>query len=235
MSDESDLHAILVSLSPAVIAFLKQRGFFELVGPYGPADILPLGLQSAEWAAFMRAARAKNTRVWEILKRRIPDDILEGATQVAEDYGLVKPKSVKAYADMYIRKHGGELIRNMTRVDQKAVVDFIWSNAGRNERPFAREIMNQKHIRGILDTGKHRTKTIIRTERGRAISNGSMNFAKDNGAKTKTRHSAMKKTSRKEHMAMNGQTRKIDEPYSNSEMYCREKTVNCLCWDTFNF
>ena len=230
MPDSSDLHAILVSLSPAIIAFLRQRGFFELAGPYDPADILPLGLQSTEWASFMRAAKAKNTRIWEILKRRIPDDIREGAAQVAEDYGLVKPKSVKAYADLYIRKHGGELITNMCRTDQRAVVKFVWANAGMNERPMAKVIAQQPHIQGILDTGKHRTETIIRTEKHRAVSWSAQKYAQDNKFKENTWHTAGDQRVRAKHKPNNGVTVKIGDVFPSGERYPGENSINCRCY-----
>ncbi len=246
-----NIHTELAEFQEEVIALLESGGFFDIEGEYRPVEVYASIPKRAK-DEYAKASQEKNSRVWDILKAAlIGGAIATGFMQVKKDYPqqekqylakaeaqpkkYPKPKSAKDHADEYMREHGGELIRNMTRSDQKKLVGFIWANANRNERPLAREIKNQPHIQSILDTGKHRTATIIRTERHRAINYGATAHAKDIGAKTKTRMEKQDMRTRPSHRALRGEVRPIDEPYSNGEQYPGERDINCRGSQLFDF
>lgn len=247
----SPIHTELAAFQNEVIALLDSGDFFDIEGPYDPTEFYASIPKSAQ-TEYAKASQEKNSRVWGILKAfLIGGAITAGFMQVRRDYPkqekqylakaeaqpktYPKPKSAKDYADEYIAKHGGELIRNMNRSDQKKLVAYIWSNAQRNERPLARQIKNEPHIQSILDTGKHRTETIIRTERHRAINYGATAHAKDIGAKTKTRMEKQDTRTRPSHRALRGETVPIDSTYSNGEEFPGQHSVNCRGSQLFDF
>ena len=247
----SPIHTELAEFQDEVIALLDSGDFFDIEGQYDPVEFYASIPKKAK-EEYIAASEKKNSRVWGILKAfLIGGAITAGFMQVRKDYPkqekqyfakaeaqpkkYPKPKSAKDYADEYMREHGGELIKNMTRSDQKRLVGFIWANASRNERPLAREIKNQPHIQSILDTGKHRTATIIRTERHRAINYGATAHAKDIGAKTKTRSEKLDIRCRPTHRALRDITVLIDEPYPNGEMYPGQHSINCRGSQLFDF
>ena len=251
MTLESDLHAELSGFSDEVIAVLEAGGFWDLEGEYNPTEFYSQIPKSVK-EEYIAASEEKNSRIWDILKAALVGGaVIAGVQSVRKQYPkqvaayerkaeqqpekYPAPKSAKDHADEYIAKHGGELIKNMSRSDQKKLVGFIWANASRNERPLAREIKNQPHIQSILDTGKHRTATIIRTERHRAINYGATAHARDCGAKTKTRQEKQDMRTRPTHRALRGEVRPIDEPYSNGEDYPGQHSVNCRGSQLFDF
>ena len=245
------IHTELTAFQNEVIALLDSGDFFDIEGPYDPVEFYASIPKKAQ-TEYAKASQEKNSRVWGILKAAlIGSAITAGFMQVRRDYPkqekqyLAKaeaqpkkypqPRTVKDIADEYIAKHGGELIKNMNRTDQKRLVAFIWSNHGKNERPLAREIKNQPHLQKILDTDKHRSETITRTERHRAINYGATMHATDIGAKTKTRTEKQDLRTRESHKAIRGEVRPISEPYSNGEQYTGEKDINCRGSQLFDF
>jgi len=227
---DRQIHAILQKFGPKILALLTAIGFFELEGPYDASEIEQQIRTSPEWKRYQAASKEKNSRVWEIVGATyILDAITGGARQVAGKYRLpaIAKPTAQEYMDRYIKTHGGEFIKNMSRTDQRKLVNFIWYNAGQNERPFAKVIDQQPHLRYVLDQGNHRTETIIRTEKFRATNYGSWRFAGDNGATKKRRWEVGDKRTRASHRAMMGEVVAIDEAYSNGEMYPGEEDINC--------
>jgi SPP1 gp7 family putative phage head morphogenesis protein len=139
------------------------------------------------------------------------------------------------YQARYIKEHGGEIITNMSRTDQKRLTQFIWSNANEHERPLAKAIDKQPNLRYILDRGNHRTETIIRTEKARATRYGAMNYASDWGAKTKTWHTAGDHRVRPSHRALGGSEIPIGEEFPHEGMFPGEQSINCRCFLTYGF
>ena len=247
----SPIHTELAEFQDEVIALLDSADFFDIEGQFDPVEFYASIPKKAQ-TEYAKASQEKNSRIWDILKAAlIGSAITAGFMQVKKDYPkqekqyLTKaeaqpkkypqPRTAKNIADEYMREHGGELIRNMNRTDQKKLVAYIWSNAQRNERPLTRQIKNEPHIQSILDTGKHRTETIIRTERHRAINYGATAHAKDIGAKTKTRMEKQDLRTRPSHRALRGETVPIDKPYSNGEMYPNQIDINCRGSQLFDF
>jgi SPP1 gp7 family putative phage head morphogenesis protein len=245
------IHAELSGFQDEVIALLDSGDFFDIEGPYDPVEFYA-SIPKKAMEEYIAASEKKNSRVWGILTAfLIGGAITAGFMQVRKDYPkqekqyLAKaeaqpkkypqPRTAKDIADEYIAKHGGELIKNMNRSDQKKLVAYIWSNSQRNERPLTRQIKNEPHIQSILDTGKHRTATIIRQERQRAINYAATAHATDIGAKTRTRMEKQDTRTRPSHRALRGETVPIDKPYSNGEMYPNQIDINCRGSQLFDF
>lgn len=246
-----ELHNELSAFYDPLNEFLDDSGFYELEGKYDPAKFyaeIPPKIKDK----YESESQKKNSRVWDILKAvLIGAAIGRGVRQFRKEYprevakaesrdealpaNKKRIRSVNDYANEYIKSHGGEFIKNMTRSDQQRLVNFIWSNSARNERPLARDIKNLPHIQSIIDSGKHRTETIIRTERHRAINYGSWMHAGDIGAQTKTRHELFDARTRPSHRAMRDMTVLLDEPYPNGEMYPGSIDLNCRGSQSYNF
>lgn len=251
MPIDSDIHNELAGFYDEVIAVLDSADFFNIEGEYNPTEVYA-SIPKRDIEAYKEASEKKNSRVWDILKAvLIGGAIAAGVGQIRKDYPkqvaayetksyirpekYPKPRTVKEIADEYMEKRGGELIKNMNRTDQKKLVAYIWSNAQRNERPLARQIKNEPHIQSILDTGKHRTETIVRQERQRAINYASTVHAKEIGAKTRTRMEKQDLRTRPSHKVLRGETVPIDKPYSNGEMYPNQIDINCRGSQLFDF
>ncbi|MCK9571462.1 phage head morphogenesis protein [Candidatus Pacearchaeota archaeon] len=232
------IHELLRKFGPHILKLLASIEFFSIDGTYDAAEVEQQIRSAPEWKRYQVASEEKNSRIWEIVGAAyILDAIVGGSAEVAKKYRLpVIPKpTAQDYMNRYIKSHGGEFITNMSRTDQRKLVNFIWYDAGRNERPFAKIIDQQPHLRYVLDQGNHRTETIIRTEKFRATNYGSWRFAGDNGATKKRRWEVGDKRTRASHRAMIGQVVAIDKPYSNGEMFPGEKDINCRGHDEYIF
>ncbi|MFA7164610.1 MAG: phage minor head protein [Desulfoplanes sp.] len=246
MHSEQDIHSELQSFGPRIIDVLDSVDFFEMEGPYDPLETYQEVIIQPEYREYKKESVEKNSRVWGIIKGVLIGAAISSAITVNRQeyrepikryeaaHGPVG-HSTKYYADKYIKEHGGEFIKGMSSTDQQKLVRFMWANSARNERPLAKDIAKQPHLQSILDTGRHRTATIIRTERHRASNYGATAHARDYGAKTKTRSEIGDKRTRPSHMALIGETVPIDKPYSNGEMYPGETSINCRGSQTFNF
>ena len=237
MTLESNLHAELSDFSDEVVAVLEAGGFWDLPeGAYDPVEFYA-GIPKKVKETYKKESAAKNSRVWDLVKAvLIGQAITTGVQQFKKSYPAKKiTASPKDYADKYIKEHGGEFIKGMSRTDQNKLVGFIWSNAGQDERVLANMIQNQPHLRQMLDQGRHRTETIVRTEKFRATEYGTFRSAQNNKFTTKTRISAGDKRVRPAHRALNQITVGIDEPFPNGEYYPGENSINCRCRVRYGF
>jgi hypothetical protein len=241
MLPDRNIHAILQKFGPEISEYLKAIGYFDLEGPYQPTDIL----NQAAMRRYLKASTAKNRLVWaELEKWLFPEMVDFGAAFIAV-YGLKPTINLREIATGYMEKRGGELIKRMTATDQKRLTNYIWQNSEKNERPLARQILKEPNLSSIVDNSGARTRTIIRTERGRAIRNGSLDFAKSAGAETKTWWTVGDARVRKEHQALHGKTIVIGgeyeitigkkKPKTYTEEFPAQKDVNCRCWLEFGF
>lgn len=254
MPSDSDISRELRAFAPRIISVLDSIDFWGIEGEYDPVEMSTSIRSQPEYKRYVAESKEKNSRVWDLVKSLfVPIAIGAGiatirkdyapqiARQVAKDevkYKGVVPKKPTAqdYQNQYIKERGGEFITKMSRADQQQLTRFLWKNSGEHERPLAKRILKQEPTLGYLvDNKEYRLRAIKRTEVGRATRYGAMMYARDWGAKTKTRHSAFRPTSRESHKAISGEEVPIDKPYSNGEMFCKENSINCLCWDTFNF
>ena len=251
---EDPIHKELASFSPRIIDVLDSIDFWELEGPYDALEMDTAIKSQPEYREYKKESVAKNSRVWDLVKAIfIGGAISAGISQIQKDYrpqiarqaakeevkykGVIPAKpTAKDYMNQYIKERGGEFITNMQKADRNMLTRFIWKNAGEHERPKAKAILKQEPLLSYLVDGKgYRLRAIDRTEKGRATAYGAKEYARDWGAKTKTRHSAFAKNSRESHKAISGETVPIDKPYSTGEQYVRENFINCLCYETFGF
>lgn len=223
------IHNELAEFREEVIALLDSGDFFDIEGQFDPVEFYASIPKKAQ-TEYAKASQEKNSRVWDIVKALIVGQaVATGISAFGKSYPRnykIKP-SAQDYMNEYIKKHGGEFITNMGQTDQKKLVGFIWSNAGMNERPMARKIDRQPHLRWILDQGKHRNGTIARTEKNRATEYGTYRAAKDNGFKKKVWITAGDKRVRPSHQAMNGERVKISDFFSNGLEFPSD--INCRC------
>lgn len=254
MPSEQQIHLELQSFGPRIIDVLDSVDFWDLEGEYDPMEVQTEMRSQPEYKRYVAESKQKNSRVWGLVKALfIGGAISAGISQIQKDYkpqiarqvakdevkyrGVVPAKpTAKDYMDQYIKEHGGEYITKMSRADQNLLTRFLWKNSGEHERPLAKAILkNERSLAYLVDNSEARLRAIKRTETGRATAYGAKEYAREWGAKTKTRHSAFAKNSRESHKAISGEEVPIDKAYSNGEMFCKENSINCLCWDTFNF
>jgi hypothetical protein len=258
MPDESEISQLLAAFGPDIINYLDSMNFWDLPeGPYDPVAVISSAPASAK-REYLAESKKKNSAVWELVKSLfIPAAIGIGIATIQRDYKpqiarqvakeaqitRLEPKTVRPsrptaqdYQNQYIKERGGEWITRATCADSNLLTRFIWKNAGEHERPMAKTILkNEKSLAYLVDNSGVRLRAIDRTEKGRATAYGAKEYARDWGAKSKTRHSAFRPTSRESHKAISGEEVPIDKPYSNGENFCKENSINCLCWDTFGF
>ena len=204
---DDDLHNELSGFTPEVIAILEAGGFWDIEGEFDPAEFIA-DIPKRAKDNYKKESEKKNSRVWGLVNAvLIGEAIGAGIDQFKQAYPRkVAPKNPKDYADRYIKEHGGEFIKGMSRTDQKKLVGFIWSNAGQNERPMKKLLLQQPHLKYLLDSGNHRAETITRTEKFRATTIGTHMSAQDAGFTKKTWHTAGDRRVRPSHRMMNGLT-----------------------------
>ena len=228
---EDDIHNELISLAPEIIALLEAGGFWDLPeGPFDPTEFISSIPKRAK-EEYKAESQAKNSRIWDLLKAAlIGQAIGTGVDKFSKAYPRVAPKNPKDFADEYIKKHGGEFIKGMGRTDQQRLVNFIWYQSGQNERPMKKMIAQQPYLQKILDRGKHRTETIVRTEKHRATSYGTHKSALFSGFTKKSWHTAGDKRVRDPHRSNASQGEiPIDDAFQNGEEYPSQNTINCRC------
>ena len=236
MTLESDLHDELAGFSDEVVAVLEAGGFWDLPeGQYDPVQFYA-GIPKKDIDAYKKESAKKNSRVWDLVKGAIIGTaISSGISAFQKEYKAPKKPSAQDLMNDYIKTEGGKFITNMGRTDQNKLVGFIWSNAGQDERVLAKMIQNQPYLRQVLDQGKHRTETIVRTEKFRATEFGTFRSAQNNKFSTKTRITAGDKRVRPSHRALNQITVGIDDPFPNGEYYPGENSINCRCRVRYGF
>jgi hypothetical protein len=232
MLPDKEIHAILQKFGPQITKYLQSIGYFDISGPYEPLDIM----DQVAMRKYLIASKAKNKEVWSILEKWLLPEMVGNGEKFIAVYGLKKQAiPVREIATEYIEKRGGELIKRMVKTDQKKLTAYVWQNSMKNERPLARQILKEQNLAGIVDNSGFRTRTIIRTERGRAIRSGARSISLDAGAKSRIRREVGDHRTRKTHFKMIGEEVPMTDPYSNGEMYPGETEINCRGWDEFSF
>ena len=236
MLPDKAISKILRKFGPEILNYLESVHFFETSGNYNPVDLL----NKRAMARYLKASTAKNRAVWAELEKWLFPEMVDFGAAFTAVYGLKPVINVKDIATDYIKSRGGFLIKRMTETDKKRLTNYIWLNSQKNERPLARQILKEPHLNEIVSG--HRTATIIRTERGRAIRGSSLQIAKDAGSTTKTWWTVGDRRVRKEHAAIHGMTITIDGEFNlkaGKKTYTQEfpaqKDVNCRCWLEYGF
>jgi len=229
MLPDKEIHTILQKFGPQIQAYLKSVGYFDLEGPYEPLDIM----DQVAMRKYLAASKAKNKEVWGVLEKWLFPEMTDFGKDFIKTYGLKPPINVQDIATTFMKREGGELIKKMTRTDQKKLTQFIWANSGKNERVLARQILKEPGLASIVQG--HRAATVIRTERNKAVGDASLNIAVKAGSSTKTWHAIGDKRTRPSHRKLNGQTFSIEEDIPGEGQYCGQNSVNCRCYMEYGF
>lgn len=229
-----DLHSVLASFAPIVVAELKRRGWFGLDDRESieeSAIVASIGLLT--WNRILRASKAKNLRCCpEVYRLYSLPGLREGAKAAAEMLSIEPPTiiaevaSTETWVARYYEERGLSLVKTLSRTDAARLKPFIWKYRNYNERDLSRKFKEEGYI---FDAKGVRVETIDRTELGRASGYGSWAYAKEAGAQWKRRWEVVPSDGRTRpaHIALFGQVRKIDEAYSNGEMWAKERDINC--------
>lgn len=232
---ERQVNAILQKFGPEILRLLKANGFDELEGPYDPSEMQLRIRSSPAWKRYQTASKLKNREVWQVVEKFLLPELEGTGEAFIAAYGLKPVINVEDISLRYMRVHSGELIKQMTQTDKKKLMDFVWSNSSKNERVLARQILKDPNLSTIVDNSRNRTRTIIRTERQRAIRGGAQGFANSAGATTKTWRTVGDSRVRKTHRALNGTTVKINEDFGIEGGYPGATAVNCRCYLLYGF
>jgi hypothetical protein len=232
MLPDKEINAILQKFGPQITKYLQSIGYFSMEGPYEPIDIM----DQVAMRKYLVASKAKNKEVWSILEKWLLPEMVGNGEKFIQVYGLKKQAiPVREIATEYIDNRGGELIKRMVQTDKRKLTNYIWQNSSMNERPLARQILKEPNLATIVDNSGFRTRTIIRTERGRAIRGGAQGFAGNAGATTKTWHTVGDVRVRPSHRNLSGTKIKIDEDFDGEGPYPGSTSINCRCWLEYGF
>lgn len=223
MLPEYAINEILRKFGPEIIAYLKSVGFFDLEGPYEPLDLWT----TSELKDYVAASKAKNTEVWQKLESVMYPEMELCSKEFAKAYKLKPVWNVDDIAKAYFKPRSGQLIKQMTKTDKNKLMSFIWQNAGKNERPLARQILKEPNLSSIVDNSGFRARRIIRTERHTMTWGSSLEFAAEAGSETKEWITVGDSRVRPSHRMMNGEIVGIREAFSNGLQYPSEPFCRC--------
>ncbi|MDD1758997.1 MAG: hypothetical protein LUQ44_00170, partial [Methanothrix sp.] len=168
---DRDIAAILKKFGPQILKYLETVGYFGMEGPYEPLDVL----DNRAMQTYLKASKAKNAEIWSALEKYLLPEMAGKGEAFIAIYGLKPVINVEEIATDYINTRGGQFIKKTTATDKKRLVNYIWQNASKNERPLSKQILKEPGLSSIVSG--HRAETIIRTERARAIRGGASDIA----------------------------------------------------------
>jgi hypothetical protein len=247
--DENDLHAVLASFSPEVLSTLRKSPYFHS----DPKDLTEsqwialIGFLPGRrlYETIKRLSVAKNELAWPIVFELYSlDGIRQGAATTAKILSLPAPEvgTTLQGASPWVRRYFEEKALKLLKADKRPASRFaadltrtdinrlrvaLWKHAGLNERDFQRMMKREDpQLAYIFDTQKNRIAKIKRTETARAAQGGGFNFAKYAGAEKKIWRTARDSRVRASHR-IEGETRPIDEAFSNGRMYPSDPNERC--------
>jgi len=131
-------------------------------------------------------------------------------------------------AQAYFKKEGLQRVKTLTKTDLNRLLPQIQAHFGLNERTFQRQFAQD------YPCAPYRMKTIFRTEKFSAIEGGGYLEAKLAEATVKWWRHSKGPNPRKNHLAMDGEEREIDEAFSNGKQYPNGEP-NCRCRVEYGF
>jgi len=138
---------------------------------------------------------------------------------------------VSAGIRAWATKHAAESVTSILATNLEDVARVI--NAGIEDGLSVTQI-GSKLRTFYVDRSPYKAMRVARTEITRAAGYGQRESAKQSGVVEKKQWvSSRDDRVRDEHAALDGQTRKLDEPYSNGEMYPGEDSINCRCTEAY--
>lgn len=234
MTPEQQVLEILQSWSSDVVVLLRRAGYFSPsmsdVAKEEIATKIGFGKGTRLYRQLAKMSEAKN---WEVAKIVLTEENLielkQGARQVAKELGV--PFSAYDWnpiAQSYLKKEGFQLVKTLTGTDLKRLEKQMQAHFGLNERAF------ERRFRENYPCSPYRTRTIFRTEKNNALNGGGYLEAKSVDAKKKIWRHSHGPNPRKDHLAMDGEVRDIDDPFSNGKQY-PNGDPNCRCRADYKF
>lgn len=230
---EREVLKILQSWAPEVSRILRKAGYFDL--PPGTerdeiARKIGFGKGTPLYKKLQAASLEKN---WQVAKIVLTEENLielkQGAREVAKSLRVpFSPYDWAPIGQAYMEKEGFQLVKSLTKTDLNRLIPQIQKHFGLNERTF------QKQFAQDYPCAPYRMRTIFRTEKYNAINGGAHLEAKSVDAKIKIWRHSHGPNPRLDHLAMDGEERKIDEPFSNGKQY-PNGDPNCRCRADYKF
>jgi hypothetical protein len=231
--EESEVLKLLQSWSPDVVTLLKKSGYFDLPENTKKADIaqkIGLGRGTPLYNKLKAASLEKNGEVAKIVVNEEQlIELKQGAREVAKSLGVpFSEYDWNPVAQKYMKDEGFQLVKTLTKTDLNRLIPQIQKHFGLNERTF------QRNFAQDYPCAPYRMRTIFRTEKYNAINGGAHEEAKLAEATTKVWRHSQGPNPRKQHLAMDGEEREIDEPFSNGKQY-PNGDPNCRCRVDYSF
>lgn len=231
--EEREVLKLLKSWAPDVSALLKQAGYFDLPDGIAKDEIaqqIGFGKGGRLYNKLKAASAEKN---WQIAKIVVNEESLielkQGAREVAKKLGIpFSEYDWDPISQKYMKDEGFKLVKSLTQTDLNRLIPQIQAHFGLNEKTFQRKFAQD------YPCSPYRMRTIFRTEKYNAINGGAHLEALSVDATTKIWRHSHGPNPRKDHLAMDGQTRAIDEPFSNGKQY-PNGDPNCRCRADYGF
>lgn len=234
MSPEEEVLDLLRGWSSDVIILLKRAGYFGLSISDTEKDEIAtkigFGKGTPLYNKLKRAAIEKNKRVSAIvLNEANLIELKSGARAVAKQLNLPFSEYDWApIAQQYFKEEGLKLVKILTNTDLTRLEKQMQAHFGLNERTF------ERRFRENYPCSPYRTRTIFRTEKNNALNGGAHAEAKSVDATKKIWKHSHGPNPRKDHLAMDGEERDIDEAFSNGKQY-PNGDPNCRCRAKYKF
>jgi hypothetical protein len=192
----------------------------------------PTELKQIDTPLYNKLKAASMEKNWQVAKIVLTEDNLielkQGAREVAASLGVpFSPHDWNPIGQAYMKAEGFTLVKTLTKTDLKRLIPQIQRHFGLNERTFQKQFAND------YPCAPYRVKTIFRTEKNKALNAGHFLQAKAADANIKIWKHSHGPNPRLDHLAMDGQERDIDEPFSNGEDY--PQMINCRCHVDYKF
>lgn len=233
-ASEREVLKLLQEWAPSVSRILRKAGYFDLDTSTTERDeiarLIGFGPGTPIYKKLQSASIEKN---WQVAKIVLTEENLielkQGAREVAKSLGLpFSEYDWNPIAQKYMKDEGFKLVKSLTQTDLNRLIPQIQKHFGLNERTFQKQFAND------YPCSPYRMRTIFRTEKNNGLNGGAHLEAKSVGAKTKIWRHSHGPNPRKEHLAMDGEEREIDEPFSNGKQY-PNGDPNCRCRADYKF
>lgn len=230
--EEKAVLDLLQSWSPDVAGLLHRAGYFSLPEGTAKEEIaskIGFGRGTPLYNKLKATSLAKNREVSAIVVNEAQlIELKQGARQVAKQLGLEFSEfDWDPISQKFMKDEGFKLVKTLTKTDLDRIIPIMQQHFGLNERTFA------KRFRENYPCSEGRMRTIFRTEKFRAINGGGDALAREAGATEKTWQHSGGPNPRKDHVAMSGETVKIDKAFSNGEQW--PGLPNCRCRVDYSF
>lgn len=231
--DEKAVLALLQEWSPDITAMLKRAGYFNLPEGTKKEEIaakIGFGQGSPLYRKILAQSKKKNEQIaYIVLEEENLIELKQGAREVAKELGVpFSEYDWNPLAQAYMKQEGFSLVKTLTKTDLKRLIPQIQKHFGLNERTF------QKQFAQDYPCSPYRMKTIFRTEKYNALNGGAHLEAKSVDATRKIWRHSHGPNPRLDHLAMDGEERDIDEPFSNGKQY-PNGDPNCRCRADYKF